>query len=448
MYGRRDLVDAHLFLRGRLSSAVLRSDPDAPDRPLRRTATGMGIGIAVAAGAIVVVVVLNIFLFTSNDAWRSQTGALLVDKSTGSRYMLIDEKLHPVRNLTSAALLVGGRPSVIQVSSEDLASVPRGEAVGAEGLPDELPAPQSAAPIWTACVADGGTALTIGGVPDATPVGRGEAVLVRADDELSLIWQGTRSQIAGAWAARALGFEPSEAVPVDAAWLDTVPSGRDLDLHELTLGGQGPVIAGKPTTLGQVVEADGEGTRYVVTAQGLMPVTDTVAALLAGEQEHKLPEPRTITTRDLVATPVTKAAAWQSELPSSAPKPVDADRTPCSVWSDDTTTIATVPAADAAATTGGGTSTKTSTQASATGENAKAGKAGSVAVAPGAGLLASTAAAPGVRGAGLYLVTDDGTKYPVADASTASALGLDASSSPAVPAALLALLPTGPMIAK
>ena len=85
MYGRRDLVDAHLFLRGRLSAAVLRSDPDSPDRPLRRTSTGMGVGAAVAAAAIVVVVVLNLFLFTTNDSWREQRGALLVDDAGGER---------------------------------------------------------------------------------------------------------------------------------------------------------------------------------------------------------------------------------------------------------------------------------------------------------------------------------------------------------------------------
>lgn len=423
MYGRRDLVDAHLFLRGRLSAAVLRSDPDAPDRPLRRTSTGMGIGIAVAAAALVVVVVLNIFLFTTNDAWRDEPGALLVDESTGSRYLLIDDTLHPVMNLASAALLVGGPPPVIQVSSDDLASVPRGEAVGLEGLPDELPSPQATEPAWAACVADGGTALDVGGAQETTAVADDEAVLVTTGDELSLLWQGVRSRLEGPWAARAIGFEPTTAVPVEPAWLDTVPSGRDLGLSALTLGGDGPTIAGEPTTLGQIVEAGGDGARYVVTEGGLMPITDTVAALLAAEQDHALPEPRILTTRDLVAAEVTDAAAWQAELPQAPPAPIAADLAPCSVWEDGVTRIAAVDA------------------------SSLADAAGTVTVAPGAGHLAASAAAPGVRGAGLYLVADDGAKYPVADAATASALGLDASSSPAVPAALLALLPTGPTIA-
>ena len=423
MYGRRDLVDAHLFLRGRLSAAVLRSDPDSPDRPLRRTSTGMGIGAAVAAAAIVVVVVLNLFLFTTNDSWREQRGALLVDETTGSRYVLIDDVLHPVMNLASAALLVGGPPSVVRVSSADLASVPRGRAVGVEGLPDELPSASSPAPTWTACAANGTTSLTIGGAPRTTPLGDGEGALVTSGGQLWLLWDGVRSRVEEAWAARAIGFEPTQATPVEPAWLDTIPDGRDLDLSPLTLGGVGPEIAGQGTTLGQVMDTEGDGSRYVVTSSGLMPITETVAALLTAAPASGLPSPRALDRRDLVAARIADAASWQDELPRTPPTPMAPDAAPCSVWADGRTTIASVET------------------------TALVEAGGAVEVAPGAGLLAATAAAPGVSGIGLYLVSDDGTKYPVADTATASALGLDASRSPAVPEALLALLPTGPTIA-
>ncbi|WP_295833796.1 type VII secretion protein EccB [uncultured Microbacterium sp.] len=423
MYGRRDLVDAHLFLRGRLSAAVLRSDPDSPDRPLRRTSTGMGIGVAVAAAAIVVVVVLNMFLFTTNDSWRKQRGALLVDDTTGSRYLLIDDVLHPILNLASAALLVGGPPPVVRVSSADLASVPRGRAVGTEGLPDELPSPSSTSSTWTACAADGATTLTIGGAARTTPSAAGEGMLVTSAGELWLVWGGVRSRVDGAWAARAIGFEPTDATPVEQAWLDTIPDGRDLSLAPLTLGGAGPDIAGEPTVLGQVMDAGDDGSRYVVTPEGLMPVTETVAALLTAAPDSALPAPRALDRRNLVAARITDAASWQDDLPRTPPTPAAAGVTPCSVWGDGGTTLAFVD------------------------DTARSGSRGSIEVAPGSGLLAATAAAPGVAGIGLYLVSDDGTKYPVADSATASALGLDVSRSPAVPGALLALLPTGPTIA-
>ncbi|MGO2660333.1 type VII secretion protein EccB [Mycetocola reblochoni] len=429
MYGRRDLVDAHLFLRGRLTAAVLRSDPDAPERPLRRTGTGMGIGLAVAAGAVLVVVVLHIFLFTSNDSWKDTPGALLVSPSTGARYLFVDGALHPVRNVTSAALLAGGPPTVIEVSSDDIAGVPRGESIGVDGLPDALPSPAGGDRSWTACAVDGGTSLTVGEAQTAAPtepLGEGDAVLVRADDELALVWNGTRLRVAGDWAARAIGFEPGQARGVDARWLNTLPSGPDLALDGITLGGDGPEIAGERGTLGQLVEVEGAGEqprRYVIVEDGLRPVTDTDAALLAATPDGSLPEPRTITARELASAPVVEASGREG-LPAAPPSPVAAGSVPCAVWHDGATTTALAEAGTPAA-----------TDAVAT-------------VGPDEGLLVTTAAADGVSGQGLFLVGDGGSKYPVADADTASALGVDATNSPAVPAELLALLPTGPTIAK
>jgi hypothetical protein len=69
-----------------------------------------------------------------------------------------------------------------------------------------------------------------------------------------------------------------------------------------------------------------------------------------------------------------------------------------------------------------------------------------VTVAPRAGLLARTLPSPGVPGEGMYLVTEDGAKFPVANDAAASALGYSSSTAVAVPADLLALLPSGPVL--
>lgn len=427
MYGRRDLVDSHLFLRGRLTSTVLRTDPDAPERPLRRGATGMGIGIAVAIAAAVVVAVLNIFLFKVNDAWRDNPGALIFEESTGTRYLLVDDTLHPVFNLASAALLVGAPPEIVKVSADDLAGVPRGAGIGKEGLPDTLPSPSSTASVWTSCAADENTTLRIAPTTDAADVSTEDAVLVTADGELHLIWNGLRLRVNEEWTVRALGFEPKQAREVEAQWLNTIPSGADLDLSALALGGEGPVIGGESTTLGQlfeVADSDSGAGSYVVTTDGLMSVTETVAALLSADPGSDLPEPLPITRRVLASAPVSEAGSWMGELPGTIPTPLNERSAPCSVWNDDKVSFATIA-----------------------GNTVDAAQS-PVAVAPGSGLLAATASAPGVSGAGLYLVSDTGMKYPVADAPTASALGLDATSSPAIPEELLDLLPTGPLIAQ
>jgi hypothetical protein len=51
-----------------------------------------------------------------------------------------------------------------------------------------------------------------------------------------------------------------------------------------------------------------------------------------------------------------------------------------------------------------------------------------------------------VPGEGLYLVTEDGAKFPVENADAATALGYPTSAAVTVPADLLALLPTGPVL--
>src|SRR5689334_12232490 len=117
MYSRRDQADAHSFLVGRLVAAVLRTDPDAPDRPLRRTSAGMLGGVVVAVLVVAVIVVIGLFTdIGSGNSWR-KPGTLIVDKGTGNRYLLVGDQLHPVLNYASARLLVHGDPAVATVGA-------------------------------------------------------------------------------------------------------------------------------------------------------------------------------------------------------------------------------------------------------------------------------------------------------------------------------------------
>src|SRR5690606_34517990 len=145
----------------------------------------------------------------------------------------------------------------------------------------------------------------------------------------------------------------------------------------------------------------------------------TVAALLSAVPNEDVPEPLQATRRVLTSAKVTDSAPWQERLPEVIPTPIGAQFIPCAVWHDGEVALAALDADDMQAT---------------------------VEVAPGSGVLASTAPAPGVSGTGLYLVSDTGLKYPVADAETAAALGLAAEAALAVPEELLSLLPTGPLI--
>ncbi len=58
MQSRRDQVQAHTFVMGRLTSGVLRMEPDGLDQPVSRTTKGLLAGLLVA-GLIGVVITFS-----------------------------------------------------------------------------------------------------------------------------------------------------------------------------------------------------------------------------------------------------------------------------------------------------------------------------------------------------------------------------------------------------
>jgi type VII secretion protein EccB len=441
VYGRREQVEAHSFVVGRILAAVLRTDPDATDRPLRRTTVGMagGIGIAIVVMAIVLIVAL--FTGRGSDSWREEPGTLVVDEDSGNRYLLIDGRLRPVLNYASARLLVEGNPPVASVSAEDLAEFPKGAPIGIPGAPDTLPSAGVTGKPWTVCAGvsdeDPAVSVTVGDIPGVTEVGPEQAVLVRVGQELYLAWQGTRLRVIGDWVPRALGMDPSAAVPVDSAWLNTLPAGPDLGTPPVEHGGPGPDVAGMPSVLGQLVTVpDAVGDRtFVVAAAGLMPVSRTVATLLGADPGNQTPPAIAITPAQLATQTVLPAPVWQAELPASPPASVDTEeRVPCVRWQSEQATLVSAP---------GMPGTPDTAQVGVTRDGRVADL---VEVMPGAGMLARTRPAPGVPGAGVYLITEAGAKFPVADGEAAEALGFSVDAAELVPAELLALLPTGPVL--
>ena len=440
MYGRREQVEAHSFLIGRLAAAVVRADPDAPERPLRRTTVGVFGGIAI--GALVVAVILIISLLTggSGDSWRAP-GTLVVAEDSGNRYLMVGDRLHPVLNYASARLLVGGAPTVATVSDGELAEVPKGSPIGILGAPDALPAPGGAQP-WTVCAGvakdDPAVAVLVGDVPGLVAAPESDALLVRVDGTLYLAWQGSRLRVTGDWAPLALGLNPASALPVDSAWLNTLPAGPDLGVPPVQRGGPGPVVGGVPTTVGQLVSApDAVGnTLFVAAPDGLIPVTDTVATLLTANPElAPLPTVR-VTPAELATQQVLAAPVWQAALPANPPFQLDTeDRMPCVRWAGDEALLASAPAPSGPGQGG-----------DAAGVTRDGRVADWVDVTPGGGFLARTRPAPGVPGAGVYLVTESGAKFPVASGDAAEALGFSVEQAELVPAELLALLPTGPVL--
>lgn len=471
MQNRRDQVQAHQFVVSRLTTGLLRADPDAPETPTRRTNRGVALGALLGVLACIGFLVFGLIRPGGATSWRSGR-TLLVEKGTGTRY-LYDGRLRPVRNYASARLIVGADLQTETVSAASLAGTAHGSPVGIEGAPDSFPpaAGLDSGP-WEVCAGtrptdSGGRAVTTSLVVDAeqpgTAVGKDEAVLVRDEhDAFFLLWHGNRFKLASAGAtADALGYSAAEPLRVTAAFLDALPAGADLAPPPVSgEGGRGPELDGRQTRFGQVFTVRTPGSAqqyYVLQRAGLTPLTTTQAALtLAGPHVREkayaggTPVAVPLSADALKGALTPKDATGESHrvqeagaaLPSAPPKAlrVGDDRSAC---------VRLAPNRDA------GTEvsvvlvgSKSLTAASVRPPKALAPPClavDAISVPPSGGsLVRALGSAGGAVGHTTYLVTDTGVKYRLPSKEAATALGYDLSAARGLPSPLLNMLPTGP----
>ncbi|MFJ4274321.1 type VII secretion protein EccB [Streptomyces coelicoflavus] len=465
MQNKRDQVQAHMFLMGRLTSSMLRSDPDIAESPQGRTNRGVAVGVIVAILVAAGAFVLGLISPGRQDSWQS-SGNLIVDKGTGARYLYLDGRLRPVRNYASARLLVGADLATTTVGSSSLKGTPRGTPVGITGAPDDLPAADdlSDAP-WQVCAtsvpqSDGRAKLltTLAVAHDGRDerLGKQDGLLVAAPDGTEyLLWQGSRLRLDRESAAQeALGYATVRPVPVSAAFLNAVPAGPDLAPVDLSgTGTDGPRLGGRPTKVGQVFTLTVPGAEqrhYVVRRDGLAPLTATQLALLLGDPEIRkkayggaAPKPGNLTSDQLQGHLVTETAREKDAdgLPESPPEavPVPEDRTPCALV------------------TAGADGARVGVALSSTADlGPPAQHASGVAAAAclpvdrttvpaGHGALVRVVGAGGGElGGTVYLVTETGVKYRLTTPDAAEALGYKGVTPKDLPASMLAMLPSGP----
>ncbi|MEC4020223.1 type VII secretion protein EccB [Streptomyces sp. H27-D2] len=469
MQSRRDQVQAHMFVMGRLSLGMLRDDPDAPESAHRRTSRGVIIGLVIGVLIALIVAVYGFVVPGGADAWKTN-GTLVVEEKTGARYLSLKGVLHPVLNETSAKLLAGDRMASESVAAASIEDAPRGSTLGIVGAPDALPGTGALSrDAWSACAtrSDGaggpasggggspGAALTLAvGLPaEGRPITADRATLIRggARQGSYLLWRGTRLRLDTANSSvQALGFGAATAFPVSGGFLNALPAGPDIATPDVPdRGAKGPALAGRPTRIGQLFDAAG-GRRFLLRKEGLTPLTALESALLKGD-------PRTQRTAyaggavsvlrvgpdDVARHQAPKRArlvgAGGGAVPSAPPKamPVAASEGVCAV----TGTAGGAPSVSVvlprAAAVGG------RPLSAEPGLSAGSGVADRVAVRPGGGALVKALSSSGAGGV-YYLVTESGAKYRVAGEEGLKQLGYSAEQAVRLPSALLGMLATGP----
>ncbi|MEU0653037.1 type VII secretion protein EccB [Streptomyces albogriseolus] len=469
MHSKRDQVQAHLFIMGRLASAMLRAEPDSPESPLGRTNRGAAIGVVIAVLVCVGAFVFGLIRPGGNDSWRSGEN-LVVDKDTGARYLYLDGRLRPVRNYASARLVTGGEVGVTTVGTSSLAGTPHGTPVGIPDGPEALPGTGDLDRTpWLVCsdvlprttgVVTTTTTLALGAdapqdVPGGRRLGGNEGLLVTGPDGTTyLLWQGSRLRLDGrAKAAEALGYGDVTPRPVSAAFLDAFPLGPDLAPADVPgRGEKGPELGGRSTRIGQLFKVDvpGSATRYhLLTREGLVPLTDTGATLLLGD-----PRTREKAYGGEAAAVVTLGADTLAGHLAPDARSSRTDRLPAKP--PEAVTVATgflscaeVDSADSGVRVGTsvlpGSALPQAVQAPAPEVEPGCLRVDSIAVRAGKGALVRVLSASGsALGDTTYLVTDEGVKYRLLSQEAVKALGYEGVEARTMPSPMLAMLPSGP----
>jgi type VII secretion protein EccB len=473
---RRDQLQAYRFVTTRVQSALLHGEPDAAESPMRRIGAAMVSGLMVAVLVTAGFGIFGLLRPGGRQGWK-ESGTLVVEKETGTRYVYIpqDHALHPALNYASARLILNtATPTVKYFSRRSLAGAPRGLPRGIAGLPDSLPDRTGlVGGPWTVCSqppaqgpaegpaqgpADGPTAasLTVSvGYPVAGQrLDAGHALVVSTSADSYLVWNDHQLKITSGSALDALHYSRSWVMRVADTWVNSMPPGPDLRAIRIPgIGGPAPPVAGTAGTVGQVYRVPGSGsvpTQYwVLLPDGLAQTTETNAYLLIADPDTKraygaqTPAFVDISSADVSSAQHSGATAVTAGLPATVPLQIDptASQTPvaCSAYSELGGAGNQVAVTLADRVPGGRPQTSVSF-------GLGPGTASQVALPPGTAAVVQALGGDNQPTGSYYLVTDAGGKYPVPSVEVLGVLGYGDVAVTPVPTGILNLIPTGPAL--
>jgi type VII secretion protein EccB len=469
MWSRRDQIQAYQFVRRRTVSAVLVGDANHAVSPTRRSVTGAITGVVLVILVVIGFAIYGVLRPGGSTAWKADD-AIVVEKESGARLVLAEDgALHPVLNYASARLLVGSAGKLTRVSRNSLAGVRRGAAIGIPEAPDSLPDPKRMqGQPWTACssrAADAGPGEpAVLGVVVASPgrasrvqLGPGVAVVVQSGRDVYVLTDGRRFRVRSEQPDRillGLGLGQAPRAAVDPRWLATVPAGPDLGYLTVTRRGEASdALPGVAARVGQVfvqrpVGSDG-AQFFVLLVDGLAPVATTQARLLLADPQ---------TARAYGGEPVAARELPPAAFAAGRISTTDLDRTQYPVTAPEALTFvpgedvvlcsrpqgyrAGVPAVELSLSfevpAPPGTSPSSGPPVGADRAPAQ------VYVPPGSGALVRSVPAENVTTGAVYLVTDEGRRYPVPDDASREALDLKRIRPVPMPSSFVDLLPLGP----
>lgn len=458
MATKRDQLQAHRFLVQRVISALVTREADPEQPPFRRPSTAAFGSVGLAVLVLVGFGVFGLLVPGGNNAWRDGE-SVIVEKETGTRFVYREGRLHPVRNYTSALLLVGQHAPLLTVSRDSLRDVPRGPLLGIADAPDALPGTDRLlSGGWSLCSQPGPdrtgstvdeSVLLVGEEPSGADPGDG-ALLVEVPEtgELYLIRNGYRHRISRpdvVTVGQALQSEPRARVGV--AFVDVLPAGDAI--APITVPGNGEkstAVPGRPDVrAGQVFVAEtSAGNQYYLAE------TDRLRSISQFQYDIQLTFAPTAAAYDggrpagLRLSLFEAAQSRQEQRP--APKPGDApERRPefarsglgpvCAVFSPGSpmprlVVDPSLPAPDPLSVT-----PRRSDQGTPLADRVR--------VAPGSAALVEVMPSADAPVGTVAVVSDQGRLHPLDNREIARVLGYEGVTPVRMPAALVARIPLG-----
>ncbi|MDG4809682.1 type VII secretion protein EccB [Micromonospora sp. WMMD1120] len=444
MPSRQDQLHSYQFSVQRAVAALVMRETDPAQSPFWRLA-GAGLASILVAAILLGGFALYGLFAGGGKGWRD-SGAVIVEKESGARFVYRDQKLHPVLNYASALLIVGAdRSKTVLVSRRAIDGVPRGLPLGIADAPDSLPAPNRlASTAWTVCSTPAAgadpprSALLIGTEPAGGRSLGDDALLLRhPDGGLHLVWHQRRYLVRDpSRVLAALATTRAQAVPVAPALLNSLPAGADLAPLDLPRLGR-PATRVPDATVGTVylVSNSGGGRQYAVALDaGLAGITELQAGLLLARTGQGEPLPMTLGRFAALPTVPDLAPTGPHAPPPTPPRLAPGD---------DRALCTRVAADDGLGEVRWGVPLPDLTATPRTAPTGGAAPADHVVVEPGRGALVEAAAAPGATGGAVSVVTDLGRRYVLADREVLAMLGYRDVRPLRLPAGLVSLVPAG-----
>ncbi|KPN47688.1 type VII secretion protein EccB [Mycobacterium intracellulare] len=347
-------VTAHYFWNRRNAAALshhgVRLDYDPEQR--RLSALILGYTLTVLAIALAA---LMAYIKPAGQVGKS---AILANRDTGALYVMVDGRLHPALNLTSARLISGNAANPTFVKSAELDKYPQGPTVGIVGAPTEMPLHTGLDSQWAVCdtapsataTASAGQSPTVTAIAGPLTLGRRSAplampnaLLATHNDKTFVIWDGHRSEIdlGNKAVALSLGVDSAapKPIPMSTALYDAIPATDPLVIPAVPGAGQtAPWDLGRGAVVGSVlsvhdVQQVGGEALFVVLPDGVQHISPFVASLLRAANSFGDLAPVVVTPDRLAPIPVVGSLPV-SYYPSTRLHLVDTtvNATTCLAW--------------------------------------------------------------------------------------------------------------------